>query len=159
MGRCLAISAVCAALAVVAGCGSSGSSSSNGSSTGGSSSTGAASTAATQATTNKGSLKVTTTPKFAPATGPLRSGTVQIAYRNIAIAPDTVRVKLGSTIKWTNFDEVAHNVTSERGPQKFASKDFGEGGTFEIKATKLGVINYECTIHPASMNGTIEVVS
>jgi plastocyanin len=108
--------------------------------------------------TSKGGLKVTTTPKFAKATGPVRSGTVQVAYRNIAIAPDTVRVKLGSTIRWTNFDEVSHNVTSEGGPQKFASKDFGEGATFAIKATRPGVIHYECTIHPASMNGTIEVV-
>jgi plastocyanin len=68
-------------------------------------------------------------------------------------------VKVGSTIRWTNFDEVSHNVTSEKGPQKFASKDFGEGGTFSIEATKPGVINYECTLHPASMNGTIEVVA
>ena len=83
---------------------------------------------------------------------------MQVAYRNIAIAPDTFKVKVGSTIKWTNFDNVAHNVTSEEGPQKFASKDFGENGTFEVKALKPGVIHYECTIHPASMNGTIEVV-
>jgi plastocyanin len=102
---------------------------------------------------------VTGKPKFAPATGPVKSGTVQIAYRNITIAPDTVKVKVGSTIKWTNFDDVTHNVTSEGGPQTFASKDFGEGGTFEIKALKPGVIHYECTIHPASMNGTIEVVN
>jgi plastocyanin len=88
----------------------------------------------------------------------VRSGTVQIAYRNIAIAPDTVRVKLGSTIEWTNYDSIEHNVTSEGGPQKFASKGFGEGGTFEIKVTTPGVIHYECTFHPASMNGTIEVV-
>jgi plastocyanin len=153
MGKRLAIPAVCAALAALAGCGSSGSSSSNGSSTASSP------TAATQATTNKGSLKVTTTPKFAPATGPVRSGTVRIAYRNIAIAPDTVRVKLGSTIRWTNFDQVVHNVTSEGGPERFASKDFGEGTTFKIKANRPGVIHYECTLHPASMNGTIEVVS
>jgi plastocyanin len=84
---------------------------------------------------------------------------VRIAYRNIAIAPDTVRVKVGSAIRWTNFDQVSHNVTSEGGPQRFASKDFGEGATFEIKATRPGVIHYECTLHPASMNGTIEVVS
>jgi plastocyanin len=83
---------------------------------------------------------------------------VQIAYRNIAIAPDTLKVKVGTTIKWTNYDAVAHNVTSESGPQKFAAKDFSEGGTFEIKALKPGVIHYECTIHPTSMNGTIEVV-
>ena len=82
-----------------------------------------------------------------------------ISYHNIAIAPDTIKVKVGSTIKWTNFDNIDHNVTSEEGPQKFASKDFGEKGTFEVKALKPGVIHYECTIHPASMNGTIEVVN
>jgi plastocyanin len=154
MGRCLAIPAACAALALLSGCGSSGSSTS-------SSSSSPASTSSTpaQSTTDKGSLKVTTTPKFAPATGPVRSGAVRIAYRNIAIAPDTVRVKVGSAIRWTNFDQVSHNVTSEGGPQRFASKDFGEGATFEIKATRPGVIHYECTLHPASMNGTIEVVS
>jgi len=151
MGRCLAIPAAIATLALISGCGSSGSSSSSSSSSSAASST--------QSTTPTGGLKVTTTPKFAKATGPVRSGTVRIAYRNIAIAPDTVRVKVGSTIEWTSFDDIAHNVTSERGPQKFASKDFGEGGTFSIEATKPGVINYECTIHPASMNGTIEVVS
>ena len=83
---------------------------------------------------------------------------MQIAYRNIAIDPDTLKVKVGSTIKWTNYDSVEHNVTSEGGAAKFASKNFGEGGTYEIKANKPGVIHYECTIHPASMNGTIEVV-
>jgi plastocyanin len=86
------------------------------------------------------------------------SGLVQVAYRNIAIDPDTVRVKVGSTIRWTNYDSVEHNVTSEGGSQSFASKDFGENGTFELKALKPGVIHYECTIHPASMNGTIEIV-
>jgi plastocyanin len=154
MSRRLASLAVCAALATLVGCGSSSSSSSSSGST-------PAPTAATTKTakTTKGSLKVTTTPNFIPASGPVRSGTVQVAYRNITIAPDTLRVKVGSTIKWTNFDAVVHNVTSEGGPQKFASKDFGEKGTFEIKALKPGVIHYECTIHPASMNGTIEVLS
>jgi plastocyanin len=158
MGRRLAIPALCAALALLAGCGSSGSSSSAGSSSNGSTSGGSTTATTPSTTASKGGLKVTTTPKFAKATGPLRSGTVQIAYRNIAIAPDTVRVKLGSTIRWTNFDEVVHNVTSEGGPEKFASKDFGEGATFEIKANEPGVIHYECTIHPASMNGTVEVL-
>jgi len=89
----------------------------------------------------------------------VQSGLVQIAYRNIAIDPDTVRVKVGSTIKWTNYDSVQANVTSEGGPQRFASKNFGEGGTFELKAEKPGVIHYECTLFPTTMNGTIEVVS
>ena len=83
---------------------------------------------------------------------------MQIAYRNIAIDPDTLRVKVGSTIKWTNYDSVEHNVTSRGGVAKFASKGFGEGGTYEVKVTQPGIIHYLCTIHPASMNGAIEVV-
>lgn len=139
------------AVALLAGCGSS-----NNSST-----ASTAATTASTASTSAGGLKATTTPKYAApaASSPVKSGLVQIAYRNIAIDPDTIKVKVGSTIKWTNFDSVEHNVTSEGGPQKFASKDFGEKGTFVIKANKPGVIHYQCTIHPASMNGTIEVVS
>jgi len=49
-------------------------------------------------------------------------------------------------------------VTSESGPSKFASTNLNEGSTFSYKVTKPGVIHYECTYHPASMNGTIEVV-
>jgi plastocyanin len=151
MNRRLATLSLCAAVVALAGCGSSSGSSS-------SSSSSSAVTSQPAPTKTAGGLKVTTTPRFVTASGPVRSGTVEIAYRNIAIAPDAVRVKVGSTIKWTNFDSIAHNVTSEGGPQKFASKDFGENRTFAIKALKPGVIHYECTIHPASMNGTIEVV-
>jgi len=140
---------VCLALLCAAGCGSS-------SSTTGTSSP-ASSTAATPAS---GGFKPSTRPKFAapPASAPVQSGSVQIAYRNITIQPDTVKVKVGSTITWTNYDSIEHNVTSEGGPQRFASGDIGEGTHFAIKATTPGVIHYECTIHPTSMNGTIEVV-
>jgi plastocyanin len=142
-----AIAIACSALLLAAGCGSSGSGSS-------------ATTATTSSTSTSGGLKADTTPKYAApsSSSPVQSGTVQVAYRNIAINPDTLKVKVGSTIKWTNYDSVEHNVTSEGGVAKFASKDFGEGGTYEIKANKPGIIHYECTIHPASMNGTIEVV-
>jgi plastocyanin len=150
MARRLATVSLCSALLALAGCGSSSSSSS--------SSSGSGAASSKPATTAAGGLKATTTPRFVPASGPVRSGTVPVAYRNITIAPGALRVKVGSTVKWTNFDTIAHNVTSEGGPQKFASKDFGERGTYEIKALKPGVIHYECTIHPASMNGTIEVV-
>jgi plastocyanin len=137
----------CCVLVLTAGCGSTSKSAGR-------------STAAAAAATAGGGLKGDRAPKYAApsASAPVQSGVVEIAYRNVTIAPDTVRVKVGSTIKWTNYDSVEHNVTSEGGPQKFASKDFGEGGTFEIKANKPGVIHYQCTIHPASMNGTIEVV-
>lgn len=94
-----------------------------------------------------------------PASAPTQSGVVQIAYRNIAIDPDGVRVKVGSTIRWVNYDPLPHNVVSEGGPIHFASRDFGEGGSYQLKVGKTGVIHYECTLEPTTMNGTIEVVS
>jgi plastocyanin len=106
-------------------------------------------------------VKVDATPKFASPSpsAPVQSGTVQIAYRDITIEPDAIRVKAGSTIKWTNYDSEQANVTSVGGPQRIASKDFGEGGTFEVKVNAPGVIHYVCTLYPVTMNGTIEVVS
>jgi plastocyanin len=155
----------CCALVLTAGCGSSNSSATSGS-TSTASGTGAATSAsgtkASGSASGKSELKGDTTPKFAKPSSSesVQSGVVQIAYRNITIEPDTVRVKVGSTIKWTNYDSVQANVTSiGPGPQKIASKNFGEGATFEVTVEKPGVIHYECTLYPDTMNGTIEVVS
>jgi plastocyanin len=149
--RRLCTVAACATV-MAAGCGS------TGSSKGTSAPTRPSTTAPTP--TTSGGLKASTAPKFAspPASAPVRGGTVQITYRNIAIDPDTARVKVGSTIRWTNYDSVEHNVTSEGGPILFASKNLGEGRTFEVKVTAPGVIHYECTIHPTTMNGSIDAV-
>jgi plastocyanin len=146
MNRGLSTLIACSALMVAAGCGSS-------------SSTTSATTARTPTTPSRG-LKLSTTPKYASPSpsAPVQSGVVQIAYRNITIQPDTLKVKVGSTVAWTNYDSIEHNVTSKSGPQQFASATFGEGRKFVVMLTKPGVIHYECTIHPASMNGTIEVV-
>lgn len=144
----------CLALAIACGCGSSSRAGA------GTSSTPTAGRSATSSITAAGSLKVSTTPKYAapPANAPVRSGVVQIAYRNIAISPDTVKVKVGSTIVWTNHDPIEHNVTSQSGPAHFASHNLSEGQTFRVTLTKPGVIHYLCTIHPVTMNGTIDVV-
>jgi plastocyanin len=139
--------AACSLLVLAAGCGSS-SSSHN-------------STATTPTGVSAGAgLKAYSRPNYAspPASAPTQSGTVQIAYRNITIVPDTLKVKVGTTIRWTNYDSIEHNVTSRAGPQRFASKNLGEGATYQITVTKPGVIHYVCTIHPTTMNGTIEVV-
>jgi plastocyanin len=145
-----------AALLLAAGCGSSGGGGTTTTTLSGSTSAGAKGAKSPSA-----GLHPDTTPKYAApaASAPVQSGVVPIAYRNIAIDPDTIKVKVGSTLKWTNYDPVEHNVTSKGGPSTFASKNFGEGKTFEFKVTKAGTIHYECTIHPVTMNGTIEVVN
>ena len=143
----IATTIVTAALALAAGCGSS------------TSSTGATTAASTARSPS--SLKVSTTPRFAapPASATPRSGVVQIAYSNIAIAPDTLTVKAGSTIVWRKYDTFQHNVTSQGGHAKLSSGNFGSGGSFRVTLTRPGLIHYLCTNHPTSMNGTIKVVS
>jgi plastocyanin len=161
MGRACAsaLALVCATALLVAGCGSS---KYGGSSTAASSTDG--STTAKSGTTGKPKEGLIRNGKInyasPPANAPVQSGTVKISYHEITIEPDTLRVKVGSTIEWTNEDPVQHNVTSEPGaPSKIASGNFGEGHTFRFTVTKPGVIHYKCTNHPATMNGTIEVLS
>ena len=139
---------VCLALALSTGCGSSTGSPER-------------STAAAQALGARSSgLQAQKTPDYAaaPSATAVQGGVVLIAYRSYAIDPDTVKVRLGSTIRWQNYDRAPHNVTSTSGPQPFASANLAQGATFEVKLTNPGVIHYESTTQPATMNGTIEVV-
>jgi plastocyanin len=139
----------------LAGCGSSGGSSG----TSGASDTTTGRTAAKSSAGAPG-LKVDTTPKFASPSksDPVQSGTVHIAYRYITIQPDTLRVKVGTTVVWTDYDSVKDDVTSVGGPQRIASRPFGEGKSFSVKLTRPGIVHYESTPYPTTMNGSIEVV-
>ena len=159
MKRAAPVLVACAAIALIAGCGSSKSSETSTSPT---SSTAAGSTATTGTTTSpKSGLTTNGKINYASpaANAPVQSGLVKIKYHEISIEPDTLKVKVGSTIEWVNEDPIEHNVVSASGPSKFTSKTFGEGGKFKITATKAGLIHYRCTLHPATMNGAIQVVS
>jgi plastocyanin len=151
-------------IAAAAGCGGSSSSSSTSASPAASAATGGGSrgySSSGSGTTSPGAtLSIIKTPKYAsPQPGsPVRSGLVQIAYRNITIQPDAIRVRVGTTLRWTNFDSIEHTVTSTGGPQTFASGKLSPGASFQIRVQRPGTIHYLCTIHPVSMNGTIEVV-
>jgi plastocyanin len=165
MRRAVLALAATAAIAPIAGCGSSesGGSSAAGSSAAGSSAAGSQTTSST-GTTGKPKEGLIRNGKInyasPPANAPVQSGTVKIKYHEITIEPDTLRVKVGSTIEWINEDPIEHNVTSEPGaPSKISSGNFGEGHTFRFTVTKPGIVHYKCTNHPATMNGTIEVVS
>ncbi len=141
----------CAAALLAAGCGSSKSTASTAS---------AAAKTGTTATIKEGIVpngKINYASP--PANAPVQSGTIAIAYHEFAIEPDTVKAKVGSTLKWTNNDSEKCNVKSEGGPYTFDSGELPEGGTFELKLSKPGTIHYECTGYPTTMNGTIEVVA
>ena len=84
-------------------------------------------------------------------------GSTTVDMKDIQFVPKDVTVKAGTTITWTNSDQVAHTVTKEGGPgADFDSGNVDPGGTFEQSFDKPGKINYECQIHPGQ-TGTITV--
>jgi plastocyanin len=140
--------------ALLAGCGSSGAT------TSAPPTTRQGTSPAPQTSTSGSNLKAIGVPKFAAPSKsePVQSGTAQIVYHYVTARPDTLRVKAGTTVRFVNDDPIQHNATSVGGPQRFRSKNFGEGGSFEVKLTHPGLVHFECTLHPATINGTIEVL-
>jgi plastocyanin len=68
-------------------------------------------------------------------------------------APPEVQVAAGSSIKWTNNDNVIHTVTQGKpsgggNPAGFNSGSIQVGGTFEHFLDESGSVDYYCTIHP-----------
>jgi plastocyanin len=149
MRRAILPAACCAVLA--GGCGSSASSSAPAGST---------RTSAPSHTQSGPHLTVDAPPSFgAPSpSAPVLSGLVTITYRYFTIDPDVIRVKVGATVLWRNTDPGPDNVTSVSGPQHLASGNLAEGATYRVRLTRPGVIHYLSTLHPATMNGTIQVL-
>ena len=84
-------------------------------------------------------------------------GTATVDMKDIQFVPKDITVKAGTTITWTNSDQVPHTVTKEGGPgADFDSGNVDPGGTFEQTFDEPGKIDYECEIHPGQ-TGTITV--
>jgi plastocyanin len=80
--------------------------------------------------------------------------TARVEIRNFAFQPATIRVKVGTTVTWTQQDSIPHTVTSRTG--LFDSGSLSLGETFEYTFDELGTYEYYCTIHP-SMTGRVIV--
>jgi plastocyanin len=78
----------------------------------------------------------------------------EVTIKGFAFTPGTLTIKVGTTVKWTNQDSVAHTVTSDTG--LFDSGDLAAGDTFSYTFTQAGTFAYHCTMHP-SMTATIVV--
>ena len=73
--------------------------------------------------------------------------------------PDSVEIRTGDTVSWSNDDTAAHTVTSGTpdGPDGiFDSSLFMAGSTFEFTFDKSGTYPYFCMVHPW-MTGEIVV--
>jgi plastocyanin len=77
-----------------------------------------------------------------------------INVANYAFVPNTLTVKVGTTVTWTNKDSVTHTVDSNTGV--FNSGFLLPGKTFSYTFNSIGTFQYHCAIHPY-MTGTIIV--
>jgi plastocyanin len=65
-------------------------------------------------------------------------------------------VPVGTTVTWTNRDDIAHNTVGTDDPKTFKSKVLDTNEKFSFTFSKPGTYPYFCSIHP-KMTGKIIV--
>jgi plastocyanin len=70
----------------------------------------------------------------------------EVKIDNFSFGPAAVTVLAGTTVTWTNHDDVPHVVTSD--DKSFRSKALDTDDKFAYTFTKPGTYAYYCAIHP-----------
>ena len=65
-------------------------------------------------------------------------------------------VTAGTTVTWTNHDNIPHTVVSADDSQAFKSKVMDTNEKLSFIFTKVGTYSYFCSVHP-KMTGTVVV--
>lgn len=92
----------------------------------------------------------------------------EVVMRLIAYKPESISVPAGTKVTWKQTDAGFHTVTSgtvEQGTGdvtttpdgQFDSKNIATDGKFEHTFEKAGTYPYFCSIHPATMRGSVQV--
>jgi plastocyanin len=89
----------------------------------------------------------------APAAAPTPSEAA-VTIDNFSFTPATITVPVGTTVRWTNHDDIPHTVVSD--DKTFKSKALDTDEQFTYTFTKAGTYNYFCSIHP-KMTGVVVV--
>jgi amicyanin len=80
-----------------------------------------------------------------------------VTLQDYAFGPKDIKVKVGTTVTWTNQDDVHHSVTADKASADAPKSDlFGKGETYSFTFKKAGVYSYHCEPHPY-MKGTVTV--
>jgi plastocyanin len=75
------------------------------------------------------------------------SAPVEVKIDNFTYTPVTVTIAAGTTVKWTNRDDIPHTVVSED-KATFKSKALDTDDSFSYTFVKTGTYTYFCSIHP-----------
>jgi plastocyanin len=76
-----------------------------------------------------------------------------VTIDNFTFAPAQLTVKVGTTVTWTNHDDIPHTVVSAG---KFRSKALDTDDSYSFTFTTAGDYQYFCSLHP-HMTGMIKV--
>jgi plastocyanin len=77
----------------------------------------------------------------------------KVTIDNFTFAPAELTVKVGTTVTWSNHDDIPHVIVSAG---KFRSKTLDTDDSYSFTFTTAGEYKYFCSLHP-HMTGTIKV--
>ena len=83
-----------------------------------------------------------------------KAPTVDVKIDNFSFSPATITVPVGTTVRWTNRDDIPHTVVSDK--EVFKSKTLDTDDQFSYTFSKPGTYDYFCSIHP-KMTGKVVV--
>jgi plastocyanin len=79
---------------------------------------------------------------------------VTVKIDNFVFGPQTITVPVGTTVTWTNSDDIPRTAVSTDGV--FKSKVMDTDEKFSYTFTKAGTYPYYCSVHP-KMTGQVVV--
>ena len=80
--------------------------------------------------------------------------TTEVKIDNFTFGPAELKVSVGTTVTWTNHDDIPHTVVSS--DKMFKSKVLDTDEKFSFTFSKPGTYEYFCSIHP-KMTGKVVV--
>ena len=75
-----------------------------------------------------------------------------IGIKSFSFEPETLTVKKGTIVTWTNYDSAPHQIKSTA----FVSSQLNKNQTYSFTFSQTGIFEYYCSLHP-SMLGKIIV--
>ena len=91
---------------------------------------------------------------FSSWSTPAQPTTAEVKIDNFSFGPATITVAVGTTVTWTNRDDIPHTVVSDE--KVFKSKVLDTDEKFSYTFTKPGTYGYFCSVHP-KMTGKVVV--
>jgi plastocyanin len=79
---------------------------------------------------------------------------MEVKIDNFSFGPAAITVPVGTTVTWTNRDDIPHTVVSDE--KVFKSKVLDTDEKFSYTFAKAGTYPYFCSVHP-KMTGKVVV--